>query len=246
MMMQTIDRGLVTLLGNCIIQAYEQFETGGDFEIPAGFRLVTEVTGQSELFPALMGYIIESDSRVILVFRGTRTVGEWLKDLAIRQTEYPYYLAGKTHSGFTELYETVRDTILAALRLLPRWKQLLVTGHSLGAALATLAALDLAVHAGFLNLAMVNFGSPRVGDSQFATAYDGIVGASWRMANLFDPVIHVPPERAKLPFSQETVEYQHVQQEVLLWLPTKNVLQNHDMQTYLSAFRQDDAAQPAG
>ena len=246
MMFQAADRELCIWLGDCIVQAYEQFESGGVFEIPAGYRLVLQVAGQAELFPELMGYVIESASQVVLVFRGTRTAGEWLKDLAFRQVPYPYLPAGRTHSGFTELYETVRDKIIQTIRLLPAWKQLLITGHSLGAALATLAALDLAAHAGFFNLAMVNFGSPRVGDDQFATAYDRMVPRSYRITNFFDPVPYVPPERAKLPFTQEEVVYQHVEQEILLWFPAGNVLQNHDLQTYLQALRQGGTKQSGG
>lgn len=51
---------------------------------------------------------------------------------------------------------------------LARWY---FTGHSLGGALSTLAALDMKT--GGLNIgAVITFGSPRIGDAQFETVYE--------------------------------------------------------------------------
>jgi hypothetical protein len=64
---------------------------------------------------------------------------------------------------------------------------LLVTGHSLGAALATLAAVDL------LPDKLITFGSPRVGDANLAGWFNQI--AVHRFVNCCDVVGRVPPER---------------------------------------------------
>jgi len=49
-----------------------------------------------------------------------------------------------------------------------------VTGHSLGAGLATLAAVDILLVAGKQIDYLYNFGSPRVGNEAFATYYDSL------------------------------------------------------------------------
>ena len=74
---------------------------------------------------------------------------------------------------------------------------LVITGHSLGGAMATLSALDLAIEFPDIpkknKLAMVNFGSPGVGNAGFALFYDQYVLSSIRVVNPCDPVPRLPP-----------------------------------------------------
>ena len=68
-----------------------------------------------------------------------------------------------------------------------------VTGHSLGAALAHVAAVD------FYNNAIpiestITFGSPRTGNMQFMQYYAKAGGVQWRVTHDRDPVIHLPPQ----------------------------------------------------
>ena len=77
---------------------------------------------------------------------------------------------------------------------------MLLTGHSLGGALATLAAYDVALRldkeaaAGrpVPHMTMVNFGSPRVGNTHFAADFDRLVPDAWRVINNNDAVCTVP------------------------------------------------------
>lgn len=69
-------------------------------------------------------------------------------------------------------------------------KDLLVTGHSLGGAIAQLAALDLASQG--YNVTLVTFGSPRVGDVQFADMLVKTVPRVYRVTHSRDPIVHVP------------------------------------------------------
>ncbi|KAH7291054.1 hypothetical protein KP509_30G074700 [Ceratopteris richardii] len=74
--------------------------------------------------------------------------------------------------------------------------QVYVTGHSLGGALATLAALELSTtkmsSQQLINISMYNFGSPRVGNKKFADRYNEIVKDSWRVVNHLDIIPNVP------------------------------------------------------
>jgi hypothetical protein len=69
-----------------------------------------------------------------------------------------------------------------------------------GGALATLLALDTAANTVFSDPAIYSYGSPRTGDSLFASTYNQVVKNSYRIANRLDIVPALPPP----------VEYEHV------------------------------------
>lgn len=120
-----------------------------------------------------------------LVFRGTQVdaMGDLRSDLDFRFTNWQG--AGQVHTGFHDAFLSVRDDVLA-------WAaqqgaaSICVTGHSLGAALATLAAAVLP------GASLITFGSPMVGDADFAASFAGreII----RFVDCCDAVTSVPPE----------------------------------------------------
>lgn len=69
-----------------------------------------------------------------------------------------------------------------------------ICGHSLGGALATLLALDVAVNTPFFP-AVFTYASPRTGDSQFVAVYNHAVPNTTRIANRVDlvPKLPLPP-----------------------------------------------------
>merc|ERR1712224_789396 len=71
----------------------------------------------------------------------------------------------------------------------------LVTGHSLGGALATLAAYDFTVFLGYTTRS-VTFGCPRVGDADFVIAYGTAVPETARFVNKLDPICRLPMNTA--------------------------------------------------
>lgn len=69
-----------------------------------------------------------------------------------------------------------------------------MTGHSLGAALATLATAHLMANKYKVN-EFYNFGSPRVGDAKFTAWFNDLYGVSRfkaRVTHHRDPVPHLP------------------------------------------------------
>lgn len=143
------------------------------------------------------GYVASNETEVVLCFRGTAlrfeksdlvpaTLQEWLTNLNYAQTERTGY---RVHRGFEReldsVYDALPDVLLdhGAQR-----KPLFVTGHSAGAALATLAARRLA-EAGVPVDAAYVFSSPRVGDSDFAESYPVPL---YRFEYMTDIVPHVP------------------------------------------------------
>jgi predicted lipase len=70
-----------------------------------------------------------------------------------------------------------------------------VTGHSLGGALATHAAVHL-VNEGVTVSEFYTFGCPRVGDVKFSNWFDAFIksNSKFRITHGRDPVPHLPPE----------------------------------------------------
>lgn len=67
-----------------------------------------------------------------------------------------------------------------------------VTGHSLGAALATLATADLVNSGAASRAGMYSFAGPRTGDLAFAAEFNRRVAVGWRIVNTEDIVTTVP------------------------------------------------------
>ena len=120
----------------------------------------------------------------LIAVRGTQ--GDSFKDVAADAKFKPseWRGLGKVHAGFWESIAEILPAIeswLAAVRP----TRLVVTGHSLGAAHATLLAA-LRPEA-----ALVTFGSPRVGNEVFVAAFAG--RSVRRYVDCLDIVARVPP-----------------------------------------------------
>jgi hypothetical protein len=128
-----------------------------------------------------------------VAFRGTQSdnLSNPVTDMKAWRTRWPG--PGRVHAGFAAAYcgkspghgRSLREQVADWLaKVAPQ--ELVLTGHSLGAALATLCAAD---HA---QARLVTIGSPRVGDRAFADTFKGREAA--RYVNCADVVTTVPPE----------------------------------------------------
>jgi len=139
------------------------------------------------------GFIATSDDEdlTVLAFRGTESnkPEDLLADAMA--TSIPWRSQdssrGNVHRGFAATYARVRDNIEQALATTSG--PLLITGHSLGAALATLAAADL----GPRGRELITFGSPLVGDRTFRQELAGVTVR--RFIDCCDLVARIPPKR---------------------------------------------------
>lgn len=158
-----------------------------------------------------VGYFLDAPEIAVVAFRGTEpsSLKDWIDDLDFFKTDYDLCPGCQVHKGFYESYLSVKDTMLEALgRLQP--KAVYVTGHSLGAAMAVFAAVDIKVK-GYNVAAEYTFGQPRVGDKTFSTAYDhGGLGpaVNYRVVHYADIVPHLPPEIAGFHHDATEVWYQ--------------------------------------
>lgn len=99
-----------------------------------------------------------------------------------------------------ELARGVRRTAAEARPPRP----MVVAGHSLGAALATLFVMENDSKRKFDITTSCTFASPRVGNLEFARAFDQLPIDSWRIVNTLDIVPKLPPHIPLL------LEYDHV------------------------------------
>jgi triacylglycerol lipase len=185
-----------------------------------------------------IGFIARRASEVFLIFRGTMTTKEWIRDFSIHLTPYPHRTSGRVHDGFIQTYDVFRQSIRDGLGRVGAGKRLFISGHSLGAGLATLAAPDIASTMGFTPAAIYTFASPRVGDRAFADDYNRSFSTrSFRISNTCDIVTAMP---FPVPFLGFLGGYfTHVETPVDFTLQTEDVEKNHLMDTYREALTAD-------
>jgi hypothetical protein len=139
------------------------------------------------------GFLAEQDHHLVLSFRGTSSLKNFDTDAQILKIPAGW-AEGKIHHGFAGALAAVWPQITQSLGMPgPQQKELWVTGHSLGAALAQLAALRL-TKLGYRVRAVYTYGTPRVGDSGFVADYDKLLGdRTFPHINDRDVVTRVPP-----------------------------------------------------
>ncbi|WP_369902064.1 lipase family protein [Bacillus manliponensis] len=219
------------LLATCCELTYEQYEQDGLFQVPEGFTCVQGFEAKAVDTVEWFGFILQSNDTIIVAFRGTKSDSDWVADALVNQKPYPFTLnSGNVHNGFLSIYESCRDNIMDTLSQLSPNKTLLVTGHSLGGALAVLHMLDARVNTSFFHYELYNFGAPKVGDLTFRNYYKIQVANSFRFVNLFDIVPLLPPHR--IQFEGEEWEYFHVHHNITFAKNTNSITRNHHITTY--------------
>lgn len=193
-----------------------------------GFKTVSHYQAPPEgIFPA-HGFLAVRDELALVAFRGTdpRHIRDWLTDASV--VLVPSAL-GRVHAGFWQALRSIWPALLADLRAI-EWRgarPLLFTGHSLGAALSTLAVASCH-DAGVVVTGHYNFGSPRVGDSSFVIPYDERYAAvTSRFVNNNDLVTRVPPRE---------LSYRHVDARRYLDRHCRLVIDPHPVDLLLDSF----------
>jgi len=164
-------------------------------------------------------YVATNGSHIIVSIRGTNTasLASWANDIGFAFTapSSSYYPGspGKVHSGFYGAFQDLRADVLAAVNrgVAGGYTQVLVVGHSLGAAIANLASVYLQKQLGSSATVYARmFAPPRVGNPDWADYTDATLGArSQWMAVADDLVPHLPTL---------ALNFRHSSNEV--WMPS--------------------------
>lgn len=133
-------------------------------------------------------FIAAHPSVILVSFRGTENLGDWLSNLNSIGTTRPY---GEIHRGFLGAFQVVRARMEELLAKSPKLPVML-TGHSLGGALALIAAAEWRDK--FHISRIHTFGQPAVGKKEFRTFIDHVYAGKYhRFVNDDDIVPMVPP-----------------------------------------------------
>ena len=214
--------------GDLINEAYAQLESPKSWKIPDAYEILSTfrarsirwLPGTSEPF----GFVArkkENGDRFV-IFRGTRTGPEWLADFDALQCPHEW---GAVAKGFSHIYQQCSPDVIAAVP--PGSFATYVTGHSLGAALAVLAAADLKLRG--RSPYLISFAGPRVGDPLFAKIFNDQVSGV-RFFNTEDLVPTVPPAVAELQFA-------HVAVPACFTSHKGTLSANHAMETYMESLK---------
>tara|TARA_B110000211_G_scaffold41218_2_gene42735 strand:+ start:1309 stop:2145 length:837 start_codon:yes stop_codon:yes gene_type:complete len=145
-------------------------------------------------------YIVSNNTSYVLSFRGTE-ISEKTDILAdLKAGKNKAEAGGKVHSGFHSELNKIWGLISADLANKFADKRLFITGHSLGAGMATIATSRLLQTAKYWGtavdaskLTLVTFGSPRVGNKTFVKQIDASnIVDHYRVQNCNDVVTKVP------------------------------------------------------
>jgi triacylglycerol lipase len=218
----------------------------------AGLKKLTKSLklGLKEVY---FGFVLESTyepRHFIVALRGTMNLYETIADAVFVQGAVPpdWFNPGgvkdvRAHFGFLFIYAFLVDQIKHALKDLNTTAGF-VTGHSLGGALAILAAATIGTVISPSkgidgSIQMYNFGGPRIGNNRFKEAYDKYLPYSYRVTNLADvcPIVLLEQIPDEIPVEYD---YTHVGKEFSYIWQTGDILKNHELKdNYIPAVNKE-------
>ena len=177
---------------------------------------------------------------LVCIIRGTATLDEWIHDASFLMVPNPIKGgSGMTEDGFTAIYKSLRISrdlqsmtavaSIASYLSSGQAQTANVAGHSLGAALANLTAMDIALNSGYRTPVLYTFASPRTGDHSFAGMFNALIAESYRVVNRSDLVPNLPPI-LPLPYEHTNTLFELVEPMGAI---QQNVLCAHILSTYL-------------
>lgn len=171
-------------------------------------------------------YTAIKNNEVVFIFRGSSSSKDFITDGKIMKTYAPEFGNGVyVHSGFYNQYREIIFEVMATLLTKFRKNDSKINvhciGHSLGGALATLCSLMCKKTMGDkINVTCTTFGSPRVGNYEFAKSFE-CIDSSLRYVNESDAVTLIP-----------RLYYYHVHGEIKLTGANKSSNYLNSLKTY--------------
>ena len=236
-----------------------------DNPIPAEDRILANLNKDDPKFISISGVdknsaqaaLIEHEDYLCMAFRGTDEFSDWLDNINAFSTKE---LFGEFHRGFWNSVEDVWRPINKKFRSLQKKNKrpLFITGHSLGGAMATIAAAKL-IHVDRPFTSVYTFGQPRALSRETAQVFNvECKSRFFRFHNNNDIVTRVP---ARLMGYSHVGDYlyiteeKEIHREVGFWFrfldqidgAVKDVkekgfdgIKDHDMNEYLKAIKNWD------
>lgn len=188
-------------------------------------------------------YIFCNERTLVIAFRGTSftfadgfSFNDVKHDLKVNMVPFA---GGNVHSGFLDQYLAIQDELFSkTAAFIEKFKpqKILITGHSLGGALANLCAVDFFDRfepEEQAKIRCITFGAPKPGDAMFCAVFRKKVAISHRLVLPYDPIPKVPPN---VPM----MRYEHPIKKMILRNPKNKAMkmiptESHHYENYLEA-----------
>ncbi len=164
---------------------------------------ITEIKADESMFSIIdtQAFHYNDDEYNVFVFRGTQELKDFAADGFAPKH---FFLGGDVHKGFHDNFQSVKNKINDILTKPENKKcKTIVTGHSLGGALATLTAAYASskyMHDPCGQVMLYTYGSPRVGVVEWVDSFtDKFI--HFRHRRVHDPISMLPPHHSsqKMP-----------------------------------------------
>jgi len=157
-----------------------------------------------------------SGSSALVSFRGYGRFHQVLDDVSTLAVPFTIVNSGaRVNAIFLNAYMEYRDVLMEYVSR-HDLRSVHITGHSMGAAMATIAAVDIASTAGVSSYCYT-FGSPKVGDGWFRKVYADKVESTSRYVIPSDPIPHYPWEKDYVHVCRSTLVGSRIE-ELGLWM----------------------------
>eukprot|EP00755_Sulcionema_specki_P027506 Sspe_Gene.1801::Locus_598_Transcript_1_1_Confidence_1.000_Length_1037::g.1801::m.1801 len=178
--------GVLSLSELCLEWSTTAYRVAKQDDSPTGWTFIEEGPTQ-----ALVGSL---DGTPMVAFRGTDGLADAVRDVQVRLVTNPVG-EGYVHRGFSRGYlesvERVDSLVAEARKKCGNTSNIIITGHSLGGGLGTLYALHARKDLG-LDVKLVTFGSPRVGNLEFTQQANTLLPNHYRWVHQNDAVTRMP------------------------------------------------------
>jgi len=174
----------------CDVKSLESWDCKWCKLVP-GFEVETVVSNNNML--AFVGFD-QLRNEIIVSFRGSHNIPNWIDDFDTISISYPGVKNGEVHRGVYQSWlEDLYPYVMPAVKSIMNRKKevnVVVSGHSLGGALAQVAALAIYDYAKQINnnieIICYTYGSIRWGNRVMANYFNERIKINWRLMHKKD------------------------------------------------------------
>ena len=169
---------------------YEQNKPSDTQEHPANLHFFDDINECWVSEKSTQAFITHHDEVILIAIRGTLELSDWWRDADAAQVPFKEG-KGKVHNGFYDAYQALKEFVKDYLDRFHIGQKIIISGHSLGGAIALLLAEALRNSTdNDYDILLYTYGSPRVGDATFVAAAKPLT--HHRMVNNNDMIPGVP------------------------------------------------------
>jgi hypothetical protein len=166
----------------------------------SGFIVTNTLYDKSTDLEGFVGFL-PTTKTIYVTFRGSSSILNLIDDIKIRKIPYDSYTECNcsVHKGFYTTTLNLKSQVLTSVLSLKKqtgFKNIILTGHSLGAGISQLMMMEFKKYKSFnsMTITTYNFGQPRIGDLQYSIfVSEHTKNELYRFTHYKDIVPHIPP-----------------------------------------------------